>query len=293
MEWETLQTKLAEVLGCLDDGHFLTLTTRDDEPYYVQFAVHDGIHAEAVANRHLAVWRQLDAIGLDRLRRLGWRPPSDIGDAEVNRWRDYLPGGDPAVPARLAVATLRKAFEVTRPALLVYTAFSRDRREILLPTLGVARKPANPPLSERVDAALRDYLETEEIVVDDDGDRPVRCGDAMVYVRVVPDPGFVSVFSPALIGVTPTPCLMEAVNHFNRAIRVARAVVVDGTIVVSAEFDDHGAAGQATVNTFRAVETLTQACVSELQPRFGGRTPLEPGPAATEPAAEPACGLYL
>lgn len=295
MEWETLQARLGEALGCLEDGHFLLLTTRDEEPYYVQFAVSDseGIRAEAVANRYLAEWRRLDAIGEDRLRRLGWRPPSDIGGRDVNWWREFRPGTDPAVPARLAVATLRKVFELPRPVALVYRAFSRDRQEILLPTLGLAHEPADRPLAARVDAAMRDYLGADQLVTDDDGDRPVRCGDTMVYVRVVADPGFVSVFSPALVGVACTPALVEAVNEFNRSVRVARAVAFDDQVVVSAQFDDHAAVAEALVATFKAVEALSQACAAELQPRFGGRTLFGPPDAGGRPPDEPACGFYL
>ena len=90
-EWAGLETRLAKALACLEDGHFLILSTRNDDPYYVQFAAGgpQGMRAEAVSNRFLEGWRRLDRTAEDRLRRLGWRPPTDIGDGPVNWWRSF------------------------------------------------------------------------------------------------------------------------------------------------------------------------------------------------------------
>ena len=193
-EWRNVTSRLAEALGCLEEGHFLFLETRGDSacyPYYVKFAAGggEGFRVEAVSNRFLSGWQRLDATAEGRLRRLGWRPPTDIGDGPANWWRCY-PAGAPATDmAELVVATLRKAYEVPRPVALVYRAVSRDGEEILLPTLGIDHHKRRAPLDERVDAALRDYLEVDEVIQDEDDDRPVRSGDAMVYVRVVADRG--------------------------------------------------------------------------------------------------------
>ncbi len=76
-EWQALVSRLAEALGCLEEGHFLILQTREEAPYYVQFGGGgaQGMRVEAVSNRFLEGWRRLDATALARLRRLGWRPP--------------------------------------------------------------------------------------------------------------------------------------------------------------------------------------------------------------------------
>jgi hypothetical protein len=294
-EWQKVASQLAEMLGCLEAGHFLCLQTRGDAPYFVQCAAggSDGFLLEATSNRVLPDWRRLDATAQGRLRRLGWRPPTDIGDGPVNWWRLY-PADTPARQmAELAVATLRKAFDVPRPRMLVYRAFSRGGDEILLPTLGVAHYQRRAPLDERVDAALRDYLQIDEVIRDEDGDRPVRRGEAMVYVRVVADPGFVAVFAPALLNVTPSAALVEAVNELNNKIRLARASVAGDAVMIAAEVDDQPALESGVINAFKAVSAIANGCGPDLQARFGGNTFFAQPAVSGEPRAEPACGFYL
>jgi hypothetical protein len=297
-EWQNVTNRLAEVLGCLEEGHYLCLEARGESPYhpyYVQFAAggDEGFRVEAVSNRFLTGWERLDATAEGRLRRLGWRPPTDIGDGPPNWWRCY-PAGAPATKmAELAVATLRKVFEVPRPAALVYRAFHRDGAEILLPTLGIDHYKRCPPLDERIDAALREYLEIDEVIHDEDGDRPVRSGDAMVYVRAVTDRGFVAVFSPALTGVTRSTALVKAVNDMNNWVRGARVLVTNDAVIIAAEVYDQPALEVAVINAFKTVSSLANSCPAELQPRFGGNTffgELAP-PADDDP--EPRIGLYL
>jgi hypothetical protein len=297
-EWHYVTGRLAEALECLEEGHFLGLEARGDTPYlpyYVQFAANgdDGFLVEAVSNRFLSGWERLDATAEGRLRRLGWRPPTDIGEGPPNWWRSY-PAGAPATDmAGLAVATLRKVFEVPRPVALVYRAFSRDGEEILLPTLGIEHHKRRPPLDDRVDAALQEHLEVDEVTRDEDGDRPVRSGEAMVFVRVVRDPGFVAVFSPALTGVTRTTALVKAVNDINISIRGARAAVTDNAVLIAAEVYDQPALESAVINAFKAVSFLANSCAAQLRPRFGGNTFFgEPAP-TVEDDPEPATGLYL
>jgi hypothetical protein len=272
-EWLALTTRLGEALGCLEAGQFLILQTRDDEPYYVQFAAGgaEGLKMEAVSNRFLQGWRQLDDVAHGRLRRLGWRPPTDIGDGPVNWWRLFPAGCPMDGVADLAVATLRKVFEVPRPGGLVYHAFTRRGEEILLPTLGLEREPARLPLEERVGQALAGFLGSDEMSRDEDGDWPIRCGEHMVYVRVVAERGYVALFAPALLEVEPNAGLVDAVNEFNNSIRGARAAFTGQTVVVAAEVDDQPEVGHSVVNSFKAVSSLAQSCADELQGRFGGR----------------------
>lgn len=294
-EWQQATAKLSEVLGCLEEGHFLILQTRDESPYYVQFAAEGpaGIRVEAVSNRFLEDWQSLDRIAQSRLRRLGWRPPTDIGDGPVNWWRSFPQGATTDAIAELALSTLRKVYEVSRPVALVYRAFARSGAEILLPTLGMARD-GKATLERRAEAALRGLLELDELVRDDDGDWPIRSDDVMVYVRAGADTGYVTVFSPALLGVTPTPGLLEAVNQFNSRIRVARAFVTDHEVVISAEVDDQPNVEDGVMHAFKAVSSLANVCAAELQPGFGGFTRFgAPDAPAPDPVAEPGYGLYL
>jgi T3SS (YopN, CesT) and YbjN peptide-binding chaperone 3 len=89
-----LRGRLADKLACLEDGHFLVLQTRDDEPYYVQFAAHgaDGLWAEAVSNRFLHGWRRLD-------RTAHGRPPAWDGALPPTSATARSTGGGPSLPA--------------------------------------------------------------------------------------------------------------------------------------------------------------------------------------------------
>jgi hypothetical protein len=260
----------------------------------VQFAAdgEDGFLVEAVSNRFLNGWERLDATGEGRLRRLGWRPPTDIGDGPPNWWRSY-PAGATTEMAELAVATLRKAFDIPRPVALVYRAFSRDDEEILLPTLGIEHHKRRASLDARVDAALREYLEVEEVIRDEDGDRPIRSGEAMIFVRAARDPGFVAVFSPALTGITRSTALVKAVNDMNISIRRARAAVTDDAVMIAAEVYDQPALENAVVNALKAVSSLANSCATQLHPRFGGNTFFGERTPPTGDDPEPGTGLYL
>jgi hypothetical protein len=297
-EWQNVAGRLAEVLGCLEEGHFLCLEARGDtpyHPYYVQFASGGdaGFLIEAVSNRFLSGWERLDATAEGRLRRLGWRPPTDIGDGPANWWRRYPDGAPTTVMAELAVATLRKVFEVPRPVALVYRAFSSDGAEILLPTLGIEHHKRLASLDDRVDAALQEFLEVDEVISDEDGDRPVRSGEAMVFLRVVRDPGFVAVFSPALTGVTRSPALVEAVNDINRSIRGARVAVTDDAVMIAAEVYEQPALEAGVINALKAVGSLANSCAARLQPRFGGNTFFGERKDSADDDPEPGTGLYL
>lgn len=297
-EWASLERRLAAALGCLEEGHYLILETRgEEEPYYVQFACdgEEGFRAEAVSNRFLSGWRRLDSIAEGRLRRLGWRPPIDIGEGPVNWWRSFESPVAVDEAAALAVATLNKAFDVPRASALRYRAFSKSGETILLPTLGVDRNhDSSGSLTDRVEAVLKSYLELDELIRDSDGDYPVRSNDAMVYVRTWPDRTYVGVFSPVVLDVARTPALVEKVNDINSDIRVARAFVTNHEVIMAAEVDDQDGLEGALISAFQAVAALSNGYGEGLQAQFGGRTffqaPAE-APTGTEP--EQHLGLYL
>jgi hypothetical protein len=284
---------LSAALGSLEGGHYLILQTRGEADYYVQFAAggSEGLRAEAVSNKCLEGWKRLDATSERQLRRLGWRPPADIGDGPVNWWRQF----DEPVPvdevATLAVSTLTRAYDVPRPGRLVYRAFSREGEEILLPGLGVDRLPRagrHRPLAERVDAALRGWLGVDTISFDDEGDVPVRRGDAMTFVRTLTDPEMVAVFSPMLAGVDKTSALLDAVNEMNADLRYARVFLVGSTVMVAAEVDSAWDLEAPLARACDAVGWIADHWGAKLQVRFGGTTYFgEPPPAATTDGTGP------
>ena len=103
--------------------------------------------------------------------------------------------------AQLAVDTLVDVYEIAHPGWLHYKAFARDGAQILLPTLGISREPAKPPLgtneTETVEALrarvlkiLRGATSNPELEPGQDGDIPFRVGSSAVFVRIFGDPSF-------------------------------------------------------------------------------------------------------
>jgi hypothetical protein len=87
-----------------------------------------------------------------------------------------------------------------------------------------------------VEKVLKEYLETETLIYDDDGDVPVRAGSAMYYVRVLDmDPVMVRVFSPIVRNVKKSAKLLDALNEINGEIVGARVFWYDDDVLVSAE----------------------------------------------------------
>jgi hypothetical protein len=276
-EWNALRLALGPALRSLESGQWLILQTRGEGDYYVQFAAggSDGLRAEAVSNKSLDGWKCLDTIAERRLRRLGWRPPTDIGDGPVNCWRYF----DDPVPvdevAKLAVSTLKGAYDVPRPSQLVYRAFTRDGEQIVLPGLGVDRMPRpgqQPPLADRVDAALRSWLGADTISYDEEGDAPIRCGDAMIFVQTLSNPEMVAVFSPMLADVEKTSGLLDAVNEMNVDIRYARAFFVGSSVMIDAEVDPATDLDASLARACDAVGWIADHWGAKLQARFGGTT---------------------
>jgi hypothetical protein len=293
-DWDCLTTRLTDTIEVLEEGHHVAVQFRGGIPYYVQVAVTtEGLRAEAVSNRFLDGWQRLDGTATARLRRLGWRPPTDIGDAPVNWWRKFDHPVAARAAAELLTSTLNQAFDVARVDQLQYRAFSLSGETILLPGLGLVRevaglKPAS--LEQRVDAYFKNLLEVEEVTRDSDGDIPIRWDDHMVFVRVASDPDYVRVFSPVLHDLEPTAELMAAVNDINLEIRIARFLVKGGEVLVGADIDDTPAIEGPLSDAYHAVGSLASHYTDVLQARFGGATFFgqrvdPPGPVAT--------GLYL
>jgi len=154
---------------------------------------------------------------------------------------------------------------------------------------GALRPTSDPGLAGRVDTALRHFLRAGEIAYDSDGDVPIRCGAAMVFVRVLLDEGLVSVFSPVLFEVTTSADLLGALNDMNTEIRFARAVLRDTEVTVVAEVDSSAEMETSLALACDAVAWASNQWGERLQTRFGGQTFFgEPVPAPT-----PAVGLYL
>ena len=270
-EWTRTRNQIAQSLPALEQGFFVVLETRDDDPYYVRVLSKgpDGYRAEAVASLFLPEWKQLGEWGDERLTTLGWNPPSDHPETKsANWWREFKPDEPPEI-ARFAVATLRETFGVTHPHSLVYVASNKSGDVILLPGLGIQHKPAPAPLVDRVGNALQRIFQVETVERDSDGDWPLRIGEGVVYVRAMEREGVVSVFGPALLGLTASPQLLEAVNSVNSKIHGARAWFAGDAVAVASEFVDT-AELEGLRPAIETVAALVHVVGQELAATFGG-----------------------
>lgn len=293
-EWTRVRGRVAQSLPALEPGFFLVLETRDDDPYFVrvQSRGSDGLLAEAASAALLPEWKRLGDWGDERLAALGWNPPREQPEpASPAWWRAFAPGEEDEL-ARLAVATLREVFDVAHPHSLVYRASDAAGDVILLPGLGLPRRPAPAPLGERVTEALRHILQVETLERDADGDWPLNIGDGVVYVRAMEREGVVAVFGPVLLGLSPSPQLLAAVNEINAKIHGARAWFTGDAIAVASEFVD-----TADLEGLRPaldnVVALAHGIGEDFRAAFGGHRLGEPDPPTPDPAPEPGTGMYL
>lgn len=140
-------------------------------------------------------------------------------------------------------------------------------------------EPQNPDeLRAAIVATLQRLLHVDEVVVDDDGDIPIRWGSAVVFVRVLDELPVIRCFSFVLSGVPVTVALRDAVNEVNQTHILAHAYWVDDTVVVSADCFASPYSQAAFVNVLNAVAETADTLDDDLAARFGATAP--PGSAA-------------
>jgi hypothetical protein len=87
-----------------------------------------------------------------------------------------------------------------------------------------------------VEKVLKEYLQSETLIIDDDGDVPIRVSSAMYYVRVLDrDPVMVQLFAPLVRNVKKSAKLLEAINQINSEIIGARVFWHDDDVMVATE----------------------------------------------------------
>ncbi|HEY3348444.1 MAG TPA: hypothetical protein VGM13_01545 [Thermoanaerobaculia bacterium] len=151
--WPAFERKLAETLGALEEDQYLVVSAKRGWAY-VQFAAQGsfGLRAECVGNNYLDEAHALSAGQTALLRRIGWSSPTGT-PGSPNFFRDFERPVPCADAARMAVRALTEVFEIPHPGSLVYKAFDKKQRTILVPTLGLKREePAPPPEKPREDA---------------------------------------------------------------------------------------------------------------------------------------------
>ncbi|MEZ5114689.1 MAG: hypothetical protein R2737_00360 [Candidatus Nanopelagicales bacterium] len=281
--WAAFERRLTRVLegGAADDHVVVELPTTADGSdetggYYVQWAV-DGDDAafevEAVSNHYLPSGHRLTGTALGRMAALGWQPPEAEG--EQHNFHLTVPRDQAADLAHRLVRTLRDVYAAPHPVFLTARGLNgEDTVDVSGLRLAAPSDTADDVLMRAVTAAIAENLHRDpgDLVVDEDGDIPIRSGSAMIFVRVQPQWQRVDLFSPVLLDVTDSPELRARLIGLQTEVPYLRFGVQDD--VVTAGF-------QVMANPFekthlcRALDLMAAACddVDDvLQSEFGGRT---------------------
>jgi hypothetical protein len=286
--WPAFERKLAETLGALEEDQYLVVSAKRGWAY-VQFAAQGsfGLRAECVGNNYLDEAHALSAGQMALLRRIGWSSPTGTRGSP-NFFRDFDRPVPCADAARMAVRALTEVFEIPHPGSLMYKAFDKKQRTILVPTLGLKREePAPPPEKPREDAVqdlralvlkvVREGSGNADLGFTRDGDVALRFGSVALFVRVLDDPPCLRLFSPVLEDVEADDRLLERLNELNAEIRFARFFVVEGRVIVAAELFVAPFVAEHVNRACVVVGSLADEFGGMLQKEFGGRRAFEEG----------------
>src|ERR1039457_5449743 len=254
--WPAFERKLAEALDVLEEDQFLDITEKSGWAY-VQFAGQGsfGVRAECVSNNYLDEAHALRADQMTALRRIGWSAPTGTPaeaspkrqpEGSPNFFRDFERPVPYDTVARMAVRSLVGVFEIPHPGYLMYKAFDKSKRSILIPTLGLKCEPPAPPCEtpsanttegfrDLVLKAVRKASGNADLEFTEDGDLPLRFGSAAVRVRVLDDPPCLRVFSAILENVEVNDRLVNRVHALNSEVRFVRFSVLDGIVFAVTE----------------------------------------------------------
>jgi hypothetical protein len=138
------------------------------------------------------------------------------------------------------------------------------------PPSGAALGPDE--LRARVKEVVRSVVGVDDVLVDKDGDIPIRSQASVTYVRVFRDAPVVRVFSPVLWDLGNPSGIEEAVNEINRTTNWVKAVWDNGTVVLFSDVVAHPLAESQLAAAITSVVHRADEMGPELQQRYGGRT---------------------
>ncbi len=307
-DWTPFEAALATALAGLAEDQFLILSIKnpgadDDAPRFVrfvQFAAQGayGMRVEAISNEFLHDADRLEQPQIDALRADGWlAPTSGAGDTpetdpdgSPNFWRQWENPVPMHKVAHLAVTALRDVYGAPHPGFLTVEAYDTEGNAVAVPDLQFEPTPDAPAVDEgtaaplllrptdpeelrrAVHASLTRLLQADEIVVDDDGDIPIRWGSAALYVRVLDDHPIVRIFSPILTDIVITPQVREAVNEVNRDRPLVSAMWIDDTVILVAEVFAATFSEDNFVNVLHALAETADELDDDFSTRFGDHT---------------------
>lgn len=124
-----------------------------------------------------------------------------------------------------------------------------------------------------VEQLLKEFCETKDLVVDTDGDVPIRKGSTMYWVSLfeIDDEAQVRVWSFMACDVPETDPLYRHLNEINRGIHYGRVFYEDGDVVVSTELLAQDLDPRELQNACECVGSISDAYDDDLVARFGGR----------------------
>ncbi len=124
-----------------------------------------------------------------------------------------------------------------------------------------------------VQQLLKEFCETQNLVVDGDGDVPIRKGSTMYWVSLfeIDDEAQVKVWSFMARDVPETAALYRHLNEVHRGIHYGRVYYEDGDVIVSTELLAEDLDPRELQNACECVGTISDAHDDALVARFGGR----------------------
>jgi hypothetical protein len=244
------------------------------------------LRGEVSSNAYLDDRYRLDEEQQRRLVELGWHEPATApGTWEEHGTANFFVDVARREADRLAVMVvraLREVFGVAHPAFLRADDLTGGEEPVEEPCLATA-DPAEPlaarvdgydDLLRRVERALVPML--GEVERDDDGDIPVPCGSALVWVRVEQDAPVVQLFSVVVDGLVDQKKAAFEVNVLNRDVRFVKFVQSGRRIVAHVNLPAWPFVPEHLRSMLAGMATKLDEVGGDLVTRLGGRRAIEP-----------------
>lgn len=124
-----------------------------------------------------------------------------------------------------------------------------------------------------VEQLLREFCETEHLVVDGDGDVPIRKGSTMYWVSLfeIEEEAQVRVWSFMARDVPEADGLYRHLNEVNSSISYGRVYYEDGDVIVSSELLAENLEPRELQNACECIGGISDAYDDDLVAKFGGR----------------------
>lgn len=286
--WPPFAEKLAAALAKLKEDQYLILTVKRSNRF-VQFAAQGsyGMRVETTSNAYLSKPEKLNTRQIATLLQDGWSDPTASPDESTP---ENDPDGSPnffvefpdpvsfTAVANLAVRTLAEILRVPHPGSLQYDAFTAEGKKIALPKLGLqrekkaSRKAEQQDLPELLLETLKSTTGISELEYDDDGDIGVRCGSAVIFVRLTNDPSYVRIHSHLLRGVEESEGLLARLNDMNANETQMHFIYRNDTVFAVADISAAPFVATHVTQAFDHFCAIADGIDGLLQADFGGET---------------------